>query len=60
MTDVGTFSRLEPSTAQLAVWAYFNEALLAQERIACFAAGPGYVGHRSMVPLPGNFQTLAF
>ena len=30
MSDVGTFSRLEPSAAQLPVWAYFDEALLAK------------------------------
>ena len=59
MSDVGTFSRLEPSAAQLPVWAYFDEALLAQERQACFAAGPGYVGHQLMVPDQGHFHTLA-
>ncbi|MFM1849227.1 MAG: aromatic ring-hydroxylating oxygenase subunit alpha [Burkholderiaceae bacterium] len=59
MSDVGTFSRLAPSQAQLPVQAYFNDALLAQERTQCFQAGPGYVGHRLMVPEPGRYSTLA-
>ena len=59
MGDVGTFSRLTPSSAQLPVHAYFDDALLAQERIHCYQAGPGYVGHRLMVPEPGSYATLA-
>jgi choline monooxygenase len=59
MSDVGTFSRLAPSPAQLPVQAYFSESLLTKERSACFGNGPGYVGHRLMVPEPGNFHTLA-
>lgn len=58
MSDVGTLSRLAPSNAQLPVQAYFDEALLAQERIHCFQSGPGYIGHRLMVPSPGQFQTV--
>jgi choline monooxygenase len=59
MSDVGTFSRLIPSSAQLPVHAYFDEALLAQERVHCFQAGPGYVGHQLMVPEVGRYATLA-
>ena len=59
MSDVGIFSRLEPSTAQLPVQAYFSDALLEAERRVCFQNGPRYVGHRLMVPETGNYQTLA-
>lgn len=59
MSDVGTFSRLSPSSAQLPVHAYFDDALLAQERTHCFEAGPRYVGHRLMVPEPGRYASLA-
>jgi phenylpropionate dioxygenase-like ring-hydroxylating dioxygenase large terminal subunit len=59
MSDVGTFSRLAPSPAQLPVHAYFSESLLAHERPLFFERGPGYVGHRLMVPEAGDFYTLA-
>ena len=60
MSDVGTFSRLAPSPAQLPVHSYFSQAVLDLEQQRCFRAGPGYVGHRLMVEEPGRFHTLAF
>ena len=60
MSDVGTFSRLAPSPAQLPVHSYFSQAVLDLEQQRCFRAGPGYVGHRLMVDEPGRFHTLAF
>ena len=59
MSDVGSFSRLAPSAAQLPVQAYFDEAIFRQEWVACFQKGPGYVGHEAMVPEVGHYATLA-
>lgn len=59
MSDVGSFSRLAPSAAQLPVHAYFDEEVYRQELSACFSQGPGYVGHLAMVPGVGSYQTLA-
>lgn len=59
MSDVGSFSRLAPSAAQLPVHAYFDESVLRQELASCFKYGPGYVGHSAMVPELGSFSTLA-
>jgi len=58
MSDVGSFSRLAPSAAQLPVHAYFDESVLRQERATIFQSGPGYVGHEAMVPESGDFYTL--
>ena len=60
MSDVGTFSRLAPSPAQLPVHSYFSQSVLNLELERCFKAGPGYVGHRLMVDEAGRFHTLAF
>jgi phenylpropionate dioxygenase-like ring-hydroxylating dioxygenase large terminal subunit len=59
MSDVGSFSRLAPSAAQLPVHAYLDEAVLRQELASCFRHGPGYVGHEAMVPEIGSYATLA-
>ena len=59
MSDVGSFSRLAPSAAQLPVNAYFDKALFHQELATLFSRGAGYVGHEAMVPELGNFSTLA-
>ena len=58
MSDVGSFSRLAPSAAQLPVHAYFDESVLRQERATIFQAGPGYVGHEAMAPETGDYYTL--
>jgi choline monooxygenase len=58
MSDVGSFSRLAPSAAQLPVHAYFDESVLRQELASCFKNGPGYVGHTAMVPEIGSYATL--
>ena len=59
MSDVGSFSRLAPSAAQLPANAYFDEGLYQQELVACYRGGPGYVGHTAMVPEIGAYATLA-
>lgn len=59
MSDVGSFSRLAPSTAQLPVGAYFDDLIHRQELHSYFQNGPGYVGHQAMVPEVGHFSTLA-
>jgi len=59
MSDVGSFSRLAPSAAQLPVHAYLDESILRQELASCFRHGPGYVGHKAMVPEVGSYTTLA-
>ena len=59
MSDVGSFSRLAPSAAQLPVHAYFDVEIYRQELETCFQNGPGYVGHTAMVPEVGHYATLA-
>jgi len=59
MSDVGSFSRLAPSAAQLPVHAYFDDAIHRQELATCFKQGPGYVGHEAMVTELGRYATLA-
>ncbi|WP_415034607.1 aromatic ring-hydroxylating oxygenase subunit alpha [Azonexus sp.] len=58
MSDMATSSRLAPAASQLPVNWYFDERILALEKQLIFDAGPGYVGHRLMVPQAGNFRTL--
>ncbi len=58
MSDLGRREYLAPSTAQLPVTAYFDEALYQQELKTLFHNGPRYVGHELMVPEPGSYQTL--
>jgi len=58
MSDLGRRDFLARSRAQLPVSVYFDEALLARERERLFKAGPGYVGHQSMVPEPGDYFAL--
>lgn len=59
MSDVGSFSRLAPSAAQLPVHAYLDEVILRREVDACFRGGPGYVGHEAMLPEIGDYMSLA-
>ena len=59
MSDVGRRDFLLPSSAQLPVAAYFDEALFQRELDVLFRRGPGYVGHALMVPEPGRYHTLA-
>lgn len=58
MSDLGSRNTLARATSQLPVSAYFDETLLAQEKAAFFAQGPGYVGHQLMVPNIGDYYAL--
>jgi choline monooxygenase len=58
MSDVANASRLVPAVSQLPVDWYFDEAIHALEKKLIFDAGPGYVGHRLMVPEAGNWRSL--
>ena len=43
---------------QLPVSWYFDPAIHALEKARLFACGPEYVGHRLMIPDPGNYRVL--
>jgi choline monooxygenase len=58
MSDLGRQRLLSPARTQLPVSAYFDPALYELELERLFRRGPGYVGHRLMVPEPGNYHTL--
>ena len=58
MSDLGRREYFARSNTQLPVHAYFDEALYKREIETLFSRGPGYVGHRLMVPEPGNFYAL--
>ena len=49
---------LHPTTSQLPVSSYFDEALFQRESASLFARGPRYVGHELSVPNVGDFATL--
>ena len=50
MTDIGHRAQFAPAVSQLPVEWYFDEKRFELERKLFFEAGPGYVGHESMVP----------
>jgi choline monooxygenase len=50
--------RLQQANTQLAVSAYFDEALFQQELQSIFQLGPRYVGHKLAVPERGDFHVL--
>ena len=56
MSDMATSSRLAPAASQLPVNWYFDERIHALEKQLIFDAGPGYVGHRLMVPQSGDYN----
>ena len=58
MSDVATLSRLAPAVSQLPVGWYFDEKIFALEKKLIFDAGPGYVGHRLMVPEAMDYRSL--
>lgn len=58
MSDLGSRNKLARATSQLPVSAYFDTALLAQEKALLFAQGPGYIGHQLMVPNVGDYYAL--
>lgn len=59
MSNLSAALNLVPSTLQLPVTAYFDEALYQQELKYLFRPGPGYLGHQLMVPEIGDYCTLA-
>jgi len=58
MSDVGRREFLARSRTQLPVSVYFDDALYAREQRVLFEGGPGYVGHRLMVPDTGDYFAL--
>ena len=58
MTDIGHLAHIQRPATQLPVTAYFDESLYRQELHRLFENGPGYRGHRLMVPEPGDYRTL--
>ena len=58
MSDIGREAHLQPSATQLPVTAYFDPALHQRELKTLFDCGPGYRGHRLMVPEPGDYYAL--
>jgi len=58
MSAPGRAQALQPAGTQLPVAAYFDEAILALERERLFRPGPGYLGHRLMVPERGDYYAL--
>ncbi len=58
MTDIGHLAHIQRPATQLPVTAYFDESLYRQELHRLFDNGPGYRGHRLMVPEPGDYRTL--
>ena len=59
MSDLGRREILVPPQTQLPVAAYFDEARHRQEMAAFFGQGPGYVGHRLLVPEQGDYHAAA-
>lgn len=59
MSNLSAALNLVPSTLQLPVTAYFDEALYQQELKYLFRPGPGYLGHQLMVPEIGDYCTLS-
>ena len=60
MSDLSSSRSLKPSSSQLPVSWYFDQALFELEKKHLFDAGPQYVGHELMVPNQGDFHTLGW
>ncbi|MGE0800913.1 MAG: aromatic ring-hydroxylating dioxygenase subunit alpha [Lautropia sp.] len=58
MSDIGRLAHLRRPAAQLPVAAYFSESLHRRELNHLFDNGPGYRGHRLMVPEIGDYHAL--
>lgn len=58
MSDLASSLKLEPASAQLPLSWYFDPRILELEKKFLFDAGPGYVGHESMVANVGDYMTL--
>jgi phenylpropionate dioxygenase-like ring-hydroxylating dioxygenase large terminal subunit len=58
MTDVGRMAHFVPARTQLPVDAYFDEVRFKREQEFIFKQSSLYIGHRKMVPEPGDWRTL--
>jgi len=58
MSDLASFSRIQPARCQLPVAWYFDPAVFEREKRLLFDAGAEYIGHERMVPEPGDYHTL--
>ena len=58
MTDIGRMAHVAPARTQLAVSAYFDEAVFAREQELIFKQSSLYVGNQKLVPEPGDWSTL--
>jgi len=58
MSDLGRTSQLQPANTQLPVDHYIDPAIYQREVDRLFHGGPDYVGHRLMVPEPGDYHVL--
>lgn len=58
MSDLGRTLLLQPSATQLEVDWYVDPGIHQRELERLFRGGPNYVGHRLMVPEPGDFYVL--
>jgi len=58
MTDPGRMAQVRAARSQLHVGAYFDDARFAREQARMLRRLPRYVGHRQMVPEPGDWRSL--
>ncbi|MCB1906745.1 MAG: aromatic ring-hydroxylating dioxygenase subunit alpha [Rhodocyclaceae bacterium] len=58
MSDIASQLKVAPAISQLPVSWYFDERIFELEKRLIFDAGPGYVGHRLMVPEVDDYRSL--
>ena len=58
MSDIASQLKVAPATSQLPVSWYFDDRIFELEKRLIFDAGPGYVGHRLMVPEVHDYRSL--
>ncbi len=58
MSDIASRFEVAPATSQLPVSWYFDDRIFELEKRLIFDAGPGYVGHRLMVPEVDDYRSL--
>ncbi|MCB1958323.1 MAG: aromatic ring-hydroxylating dioxygenase subunit alpha, partial [Rhodocyclaceae bacterium] len=58
MSDIASQIKVAPATSQLPVSWYFDDRIFELEKRLIFDAGPGYVGHRLMVPEVNDYRSL--
>ncbi len=59
MSDLGRREFLAPSSAQLPVSSYFDQAVYQRELQRLFKRGPKYLGHEVSVPETGDYHALS-